>query len=285
MSPKRLLAGRPEMQIGATVFAGFVVFLGIIIAWLEVTPIEGQKGICRMAEAASGKEDEFRSTNQTAFVVGHTGETGRALVEELVNRNIFQKLLLIGRRELNYEGEKYSKLEQKVVDYEKLADDHADLFKGHNVGFCCLGTTRGKSGAEGFKRVDHDYVMMTAKLAKEGGCGHFLLQSSQGANKDSSFLYTKVKGQVDAECAELGFEKLSIFRPGVLMVDRKESRPGEWFARKMLTPLKYFAPTVMTCPVETVAKAMVNAVLSPSDKPAEIYENKAVHLLAKGKSC
>ncbi|XP_066263424.1 oxidoreductase HTATIP2-like [Branchiostoma lanceolatum] len=272
-------------QIGATVFAGFVVFLGIIIAWLEVTPIEGQKEICRMAEAAAGKEDEFRSTNQTAFVVGYTGETGRALVEELVNRNIFQKLVLIGRRELNYEGEKYNKLEQKVVDYEKLADDHADLFKGHNVGFCCLGTTRGKSGAEGFKRVDHDYVMMTAKLAKEGGCGHFLLQSSQGANKDSSFLYPKVKGQVDAECAELGFEKLSIFRPGVLMVDRKESRPGEWFARKMLAPLKYIAPTVMTCPVETVAKAMVNAVLAPSDKPAEIYENKAVHLLAKAKSC
>ena len=36
--------------------------------------------------------------------------------------------------------------EQKVVDYEKLSD-HAEAFQGCEIGFCCLGTTRGKSGA------------------------------------------------------------------------------------------------------------------------------------------
>ena len=35
---------------------------------------------------------------------------------------------------------------QSVVDFEKL-DDHADVFKNLDVGFCCLGTTRGKAGA------------------------------------------------------------------------------------------------------------------------------------------
>ena len=35
---------------------------------------------------------------------------------------------------------------QSVVDFEKL-DEHADVFKNLDVGFCCLGTTRGKAGA------------------------------------------------------------------------------------------------------------------------------------------
>ena len=36
--------------------------------------------------------------------------------------------------------------EQRVVDFENL-DAYADAFKDFHVGYCCLGTTRGKSGA------------------------------------------------------------------------------------------------------------------------------------------
>lgn len=34
---------------------------------------------------------------------------------------------------------------QEVVDFEKL-DDYAAAFQGHDVGYCCLGTTRAKAG-------------------------------------------------------------------------------------------------------------------------------------------
>ena len=66
------------------------------------------------------------------------------------------------------------------------------LFK---VAYCCLGTTRAKSGAKGFVRVDKDYVFESAKLLKESGCEHFHLVSSAGAAKSSPFLYTKTKGR------------------------------------------------------------------------------------------
>ena len=41
-------------------------------------------------------------------------------------------------------------------DYDKLAADdpeEAAKFEGYDVGFCTLGTTRGKSGKEGFIKV------------------------------------------------------------------------------------------------------------------------------------
>ena len=36
--------------------------------------------------------------------------------------------------------------EQVVVDFENI-DAYADIFKNFDVGYCCLGTTRGQSGA------------------------------------------------------------------------------------------------------------------------------------------
>ena len=61
--------------------------------------------------------------------------------------------------------------------------------------FCCLGTTRAKSGADGFVRVDKDYVFESAKILKEAGCPHFSLVTSKGSNAKSSFLYLKTKGK------------------------------------------------------------------------------------------
>ena len=46
---------------------------------------------------------------------------------------------------------------------------------------------------EGFIRVDHDYVLKAAELAKAGGCSDFHLESSKGADKTSGLLYLRVK--------------------------------------------------------------------------------------------
>lgn len=46
---------------------------------------------------------------------------------------------------------------------------------------------------DGFIRVDRDYVAQAAELARAGGCKHFVLQSSRGANAQSRFLYLRVK--------------------------------------------------------------------------------------------
>ncbi|XP_064520489.1 oxidoreductase HTATIP2 isoform X2 [Pseudopipra pipra] len=140
-----------------------------------------------MAAAPSG------GSGRTCFVLGGSGETGRALLRELLSRRLFARVTLIGRRRLSLGPEADAAVEQAVVDFERLGE-HAAAFQGHDVGFCCLGTTRAKAGADGFVRVDRDYVAQAAELARAGGCKHFILQSSQGANAQSSFLYLRVKG-------------------------------------------------------------------------------------------
>ena len=61
---------------------------------------------------------------------------------------------------------------------------------------------RGKSGKEGFLRVDRDYILDFATKSKAAGIKQFHLLSSQGANADSSFLYLQTKGLVDNKVTE-----------------------------------------------------------------------------------
>lgn len=125
-----------------------------------------------MAEDMKTLEENFRQQNKSCFILGASGETGKLLLREVLERNLFSRVTLIGRRKLTFEEETYKNLVsscphilpylegiifilctislslqvQEVVDFEKL-DDYAAAFQGHDVGYCCLGTTRAKAGA------------------------------------------------------------------------------------------------------------------------------------------
>ncbi|KAL7866894.1 hypothetical protein AOLI_G00147080 [Acnodon oligacanthus] len=255
--------------------SALAVIVAVLAAIFHYTDSPGTEEYPRMDLQAM--EDNFRQKNKSCFILGASGETGRVLLKEIVERNLFSKVILIGRRNLPFEDKAYESLVQEVVDFEKL-EDYAAAFQGHDVGYCCLGTTKAKAGTEGFIRVDHDYVLKSAELAKAGGCTHFHLESSKGADKTSSFLYLKTKGQVEADIAELGFERYSIYRPAVLLVDRQESRPAEWMARKFLGAFSSVFST-MSIPITTVARAMVTNTLTEGEAKMEILENKAIYNL------
>jgi oxidoreductase len=47
------------------------------------------------------------STGKIALVTGYTGESGKALVKELIKNNQFKKIILVGRRKVDYTDEEY----------------------------------------------------------------------------------------------------------------------------------------------------------------------------------
>ncbi|KAL2089071.1 hypothetical protein ACEWY4_015970 [Coilia grayii] len=258
-----------------SLLAVFVVLIAVALQFLE-----NSESVDVSSMDLKASEETFREKNKSCFILGASGETGKVLLEEIVGRKLFSRITLIGRRQLTFEDKEYENVAQEVVDFEKL-DDYAAAFQGHDVGYCCLGTTKAKAGTEGFIRVDHDYVLKSAELAKAGGCSHFNLESSKGADKNSSFLYLKVKGQVEADIEQLGFERYSVYRPAVLLVDREESRPAEWMARKFLGAFSSAFPTAMSIPIRSVARAMLANTVIQGDKKAEILENKAIYDLGK----
>ena len=159
-------------------------------------------------------------TQLTAFILGATGEIGKELLQSLAVHQSIKNVVAIGRCKLELDEDKFKNVQQSIIDFDRI-EDYAQSFQGFDVGYCCLGTTKGKSGKEGFYKVDHDYVVECARLAKEGGCKHFNLVSSQGANKDSWLFYPKTKGQAEADVEKLEFDRLSIYRPALLLCKRQ----------------------------------------------------------------
>jgi uncharacterized protein YbjT (DUF2867 family) len=209
-----------------------------------------------------------------AIIAGASGLIGSNLLDILLQKPGYDEVLVLARKEL---GVKHKKLVQLVIDFEKL-DEHIAAITGHAV-FCCLGSTRKKTpDLADYRKIDHDYPLKLAQLAKQNGVEQYHLVSAIGANSKSSNFYTKMKGETEIDIQNVGLKCLHIYEPSLITGDRKEYRPTEHIATvlmKIIDPLligglkKY-----RSIPAETVALAMFNESLKnaegvfihPSDK-------------------
>jgi uncharacterized protein YbjT (DUF2867 family) len=94
-----------------------------------------------------------------------------------------------------------------------------------DVAVSTLGTTWKKTGTwEKFAAVDRDAVLAFARAARRAGARHFLTVSSSGADHASRNRYLRLKGEVEEELGSIGFERLDILRPGLLLGERPGDR-------------------------------------------------------------
>ena len=106
---------------------------------------------------------------------------------------------------------------------------------------CALGTTIRVAGSQtAFRAVDHDAVLAFARAAQAAGVSRFIVVTAVGADPGSSVFYSRVKGEVERELTSLGFARLDIVQPGLIIGPRPERRPVEAFfqaAMPLLNPL------------------------------------------------
>ena len=215
-----------------------------------------------------------------ALVLGASGETGKKVLKYLVESPEYSSIISLGRRELVLPSDGlYNKVVQKIVDFDNL-ELHAAEFIGVDQAFCCLGTTRAVSGAEGFVKVDHDYVLRAAEILKSSNCPDFHLLTSKGSNAGSWFLYPSTKGKIENAVAELGFDHLSIYRPGLLLCERETGR----FLESVLQSLARYTDTSTwwwSVPTEMVARAMVTNSVKADRETMEIIEHDQIVKIAQ----
>ncbi|BAJ00357.1 NAD(P)H-binding protein [Shewanella violacea] len=167
---------------------------------------------------------------QTALVLGATGVVGRELVEQLSQSAYIDKLVAITRRPIEYDS---NKITNCVVEFDRL-EEYSSVFNADII-FSCLGTTLKQAGSiERQRQVDVDYQYLAAKLSHINRVGHYLLVSSSGANPNSHSAYLSMKGELETKVIELGFQRLSIIQPSLLLGERTDVRLGEKLGSKLL---------------------------------------------------
>ncbi|WP_097073741.1 NAD-dependent epimerase/dehydratase family protein [Ureibacillus xyleni] len=209
---------------------------------------------------------------RSAIIVGATGLVGSELLKLLCESDEYISITAITRRKLEYE---HPKLTVKIRSFDELGEQDFDF--AHEL-YCCLGTTMKKAGSRSeFEKVDFEYPLQIASLAKKRGIMHFIVISAMSANETSSVYYSRVKGKLEKELTALELPQLSIIRPSLLVGDRYEFRFGEKMGEYILKvvnpiligPLKKFR----SIEGKQVALAMKVIALHGKKTPVSIYES------------
>jgi len=209
---------------------------------------------------------EVGRMSRTALLLGGTGLVGGHCLNQLIADSRYSRVTALVRR-LSGVDDSEGRLDARVVDFDQLAEEWD--FTATDV-YCCLGTPM-NSSKETFRRVDHDYPVEVAQLARDAGAQRLAIVSAVGANPGSRVSLLRVKGETERDIAALGYECVEIFQPATLLGDRTKPRSGQGVAnaigpvaaRAMLGPLRRFRPVR----AEDVATAMIAACSATSRGP------------------
>src|SRR5436190_1073607 len=73
-----------------------------------------------------------------------------------------------------------------------------------------------------YYKIDHDYPVEAAKIAKQNGARAVFLVTAVGADASSGVFYLRTKGAVERDVTALDFAHTHIFRPSMILGQRTE---------------------------------------------------------------
>ncbi|HKO15234.1 MAG TPA: NAD(P)H-binding protein [Gemmatimonadaceae bacterium] len=196
------------------------------------------------------------ATAKSVLLVGATGLVGRECLRLLLPDALVSRVVVIARRPLSPDVHS-PRMAVHVMDFDRLSE-HASLFDTDAI-ICTLGTTIRDAGSrERFRAVDFGFPLAVAQLGRAGGARHFLLVSALGADATSRVFYNRVKGELESAVLALGYPRVTIVRPSLLLGRRTPARLGEEVAKRVVRWVGPVVPRGLR-PVEArrVAEALV----------------------------
>ncbi|KAH8427895.1 uncharacterized protein LDX57_005598 [Aspergillus melleus] len=226
-------------------------------------------------------------------LIGCTGMVGSHILTSLLAHPAVARVDTISRRTPQAASTAQAKLTTFVNDdTSRWASQLSSLTPTPSIFISSFATTRGAAGGfENQYKIEHGLNIEMARAARDAGTKVYVLISSSGASKTSSIPYTRMKGEIEEDIKEMGFDKTVILRPGLIAGTREESRPLEAairyvasFAGKVHSSLK----NGWAQEADDIARAAVNAGLKAleGDVPAgseKVWELSGSDILRLGK--
>ncbi|QHN05632.1 NAD-dependent epimerase/dehydratase family protein [Granulicella sp. WH15] len=214
-----------------------------------------------------------------AVVFGASGFVGSYLLRELLDSPDYEEVIAVVRRELPLS---HPKLRMWIGDYNSSSETR-EKFVCDEV-FIALGsTTKRTPDKREYYQVDHDYPVLAARLAREGGAHSVFLVSSVGANAASKTFYIRTKGETERDILALNFEHTRIFRPSMIMGHRSENRPLERVVLKVWPLIDLFlvgnVDRYRGTSAEDIARAMKNSAKDAAGRSKIYYWREMRELL------
>lgn len=222
---------------------------------------------------------------QRVAVAGASGLVGRALLQSLAaDAGVAAVHAVLRRAPKSGALPSAAKLQALIADPAQLGAPGVPALPGIDAAFCALGTTIKLAGSQAaFRAVDFDAVLAFARAARAAGAQRLGVVSALGADARSAVFYNRVKGEAEAALIAMGWPRLVIARPSLLLGDRsvlgQPTRAGEQIAQTLTPAIGWLLPKrLRPIRAEVVAQALHRALAA--DGPAvQILESDALQWL------
>jgi uncharacterized protein YbjT (DUF2867 family) len=160
--------------------------------------------------------------NFTVIILGGTGQVGGATVDELLAIPECREVVMITRKPLAARLRvRNVVLDTASADFAQWTADLARevLSQGPASAVSCVGVGSGSMrwSEEELKRLELGVVGAFARGCHDAGIAQFCLLSAVGSTARSRFRYVRVMGMKEDNVRSIGFTRLAVFRPGIIV--------------------------------------------------------------------
>jgi uncharacterized protein YbjT (DUF2867 family) len=160
--------------------------------------------------------------NFAAMILGGTGQVGGAVVEELLAIPVCREVVMVTRKPIAARSRvRNVVLDSGAADFaERIAGLAREvLSQGPVSAVSCVGVGSGSKrwSEEELKRLELGVVGAFARGCHDAGIAQFCLLSAVGSTARSRVRYVRVMGMKEDTVRNIGFTRLAIFRPGIIV--------------------------------------------------------------------
>jgi uncharacterized protein YbjT (DUF2867 family) len=179
--------------------------------------------------------------NFAAMILGGTGQVGGAAVAELLAIPECREVVMVTRKPVAAR----SRVRNVVLDTG--AADFAErtaaiarevLSQGMVSAVSCVGVGSGSGrwSEEELRRLELDVVGAFARGCHKAGITQFCLLSAAGSTARSRIRYARIMGMKEDAVRKVGFIRLAIFRPGIILGNSHTPAWVGWLGRLVPGP-------------------------------------------------
>ncbi len=214
----------------------------------------------------------MKSVEITLF--GGTGLIGTFLKEEMVKDSFFKKINFVTRKLFK---SNHRKITNHIIDFSNY-EEISNTIKNSDFVFSAIGTTQSKVNwnKDEYRKIDYDINSNIALACKKFKVKNLSLVSTAGAKYKSNNFYLNLKGEIEKNIISMNLLSTSIYRPSLLLGNRKDRRIGEKIAQFLMPKFSFLMPEIYKpIKAKNVAISMIN-VSKSIQKGHKIYHYREI---------
>jgi uncharacterized protein YbjT (DUF2867 family) len=160
--------------------------------------------------------------NFAAIILGGTGQVGGAAVAELLAIPECEEVVMVTRKPIAARSRvRNVVLDSGAADFAERTNALAREVLGQGpvsaVSCVGVGSGSGRWSEEELQRLEVGVVGAFARGCHDAGIAQFCLLSAVGSSATSWLRYARVMGMKEDTVRKIGFTRLAIFRPGIIV--------------------------------------------------------------------